>query len=102
MKIETLKMNEPSGELRMLAIVDGEVLVDVKNFGTGEYRWRAISQGTEPQHTSQAQIDEVMDQIMGPKDTDGYYAAIGSFGTGACWWEEKTFAHAVWDIINNQ
>lgn len=102
MQIETIVVNDKDGFVRMTAKVQNKVAIEVEGFGCGEYRWMAVAQLTGPENVSQAQIDEALNPNMGEKDADGFFSAPASFGQGATWWEPKTFAHAVWDIINNQ
>lgn len=87
----------------LVIIVDNETVIKVRNYATGEYQWQVST--TRPQNTAhpeydpQATIEEHIGKAAG---TDGYFNEGQSFGVLATWWEPKTWAHAVMNVINNQ
>lgn len=93
---------DPMADGKELTImVDNETVIRVRGYGTELYEWRVDAMGGEgydPMATMEEVIGKPMNAVMGP----GWYNAAQSFGKLATWWNERTFTHAVMDIINNQ
>ena len=89
----SLNPNAEGDDLTIL--VDNETAIRIQNYGTGAYRWRVDSTGYDPKAT-------LVENIGEPKGEDGFWTAAESFGVLATWWEPKTWAHVVMNVLNNQ
>lgn len=88
----------------LIILIDNQTVIRVRDFGTGEYTWTVdTGQRGEEGYDPHATIAEVLH--LDPRDPpiDGrYWTAAQTFGVLATWWEPKTWAHAVMNVINNQ
>ena len=71
----------------------------MRNYGTGEYLWKVHANSkTQDNYNPNGTIED----IIGKPEDGEWFTAAQSFGTLATWWEPKTWAHAVMNVINNQ
>ncbi len=99
MEIQVIPVQDETAEqtgTKTLILVDKETLVEVRDFGTGHYNWRVTNVGRNLDYKP----EQTLKDFYSPHT--GWIEAEGSFGPGGVWLGEKTFAHAVMDLIQNQ
>src|SRR5258706_116006 len=91
---------DPMADGRELTImVDNRVVIRVQGYGTDLYKWRVDPMGPDGSDPM-----DTMEELIGPSESveTGWFNAAQSFGKLATWWDERTFAHAIVDVLHNQ
>jgi len=88
---------EPCDGRTLILIGRDGIVLAVIGYGTSEGKWRICP----PPLPTRSEDERVMAKVLGVEpDADGYFK-ITDLGAGMVWATETTFAHVVYDILNN-
>lgn len=103
MQIETMELDNQGPDrdrTDVFAKIKDELGVIVEGFGSGEGRWKVVSQRANPMLDGQGSINRVMGDLFGEADAEGF-RSMEVLGNLAVYMEPATFAHAMWDLVRN-